>query len=161
MKIKIALSLMFLIALSGVGISCGSSKAGKITGPSTVGDPSYQGNALDMWSGKSKIGVGDTTVITIKIYNTDGTKISGDKGIYQCNTTGTDTTINVLYTINTYGTLSASSSSATIKGSTSSTCTEQWAAYYFQITLAATKRGTVEITATRFNMSKTIYVDVE
>ncbi|MBI3814649.1 MAG: hypothetical protein HY279_09325 [Nitrospinae bacterium] len=170
MKVKIALSLIFLIALSAVGINCGSSKADKITGPSTSGSPSYQGNALDITSSKSKIGVGETATITTTIYNTgtytdpDGnltTALRGDKGKYQCNTTGTDTTISVAYTINTYGTISATSSSATIKGSTSTTCTESWTTYYFTITLTSVKTGTVAITATRFDMQKTIYVDVE
>lgn len=146
-KIKIALALIFLIALSGVGINCGSSKADKITGPSTSGAPSCEGNALDLLSDKSKIGIDETATITTKIYNTDGSNIGG------C---AADITVTVTYSVNTFGTLSASSSSATIA------TTDSRSAYYFNdITLTGAARGTVSITATRFDMKKTIYVDVE
>lgn len=147
MKIKIALALIFLIALSGVGINCGSSKADKITGPSTSGASSCEGNALDLWSDKSKIGIDETATITTKIYNTDGSNLGG------C---AADITVTVTYSINTtYGTLSAASSSATIA------TTDSGSAYYFYITLTGAARGTASITATRFDMKKTIYVDVE
>lgn len=147
MKIKIALALIFLIALSGVGINCGSSKADKITGPSTSGASSCEGNALDISPDKSKIGIDETATITTKIYNTDGSNLGG------C---AADITVTVTYSINTtYGTLSAASSSATIA------TTDSFSAYYFNITLTGAARGTASITATRFDMKKTIYVDVE
>jgi hypothetical protein len=157
MKIKIALSLIFVIALSGAGINCGSSKADKITGPSSSGSPSIAGNALDIWS-KSKIGVGETATITTKIFNTDGSVLSGG-GAY--GTTGTATTISIVYSVNTFGTLSAASQSASLAGSTTTASPETTDAYYFYSTLTGAKSGTAAITATRFEMEKTIYVDVE
>ncbi len=162
MKVKTAMLLIFLIAVSVAGISCGSSKADKITGPSTSGAPWYGGNALDMWSDKGKIAIGDGVIITVKIYNTDGSPISGDLGNYQCDTTGTDTVINVNYSIKGQNLATPSGSlSATIKGSASGKCTEQWSAYYLTFTFSGEIKGTAAITATRFEMQKTIYVDIE
>ena len=158
MRTKIVLILVLLIFISGAGIGCDSSKASKITGPVSAGTPSYAGNALDIWSDQSKIGVGDTTTITTKIFNTGGYALSGGG---DCNTTGTATTISVIYSINTHGTLSASSSSATLTGSTTTTCPQTASEYYFYITLTGATRGTAEIIATHFDMQKTIYVDIE
>lgn len=158
MRIKIVVTLIFLITICIAGIGCDSSKANKITGPVSFGSPAYEGNAMDIWSDKSKIGVGDTATITTKIYNTDGSVLSG-YGV--SGVTGTSAIINVAYSINTHGTLSASSSSATLTGSTTTTGPITAGAYYFYITLTGATRGTAAITANHFEMQKTIYVDIE
>lgn len=146
MNIKTVIILILLATTINSLTGCGSSKADKITGPSTSGASSCEGNALDIWSDKDKIGIDDTATITTKIYNTDGSNLGG------C---AADITVTVAYSVNKYGTLSASSSSATIA------TTDSFIEYYFTITLTGAARGTVLITATRFNMEKTIYVDVE
>ncbi|MBI3583291.1 MAG: hypothetical protein HY096_04985 [Nitrospinae bacterium] len=158
MKIKIALSLIFLITIVIAGIGCDSSKVNKITGPVSSGSPINEGNALDLWSDKSKIGVGDTATISTKIFNTNGSALSG-YGVY--GVTGTAATINVAYSANTHGTLSASSQSATLAGSTSTAGPATAGAYFFSIILTGATRGTAVITATHFSMQKTIYVDIE
>ncbi|OGV95751.1 MAG: hypothetical protein A3I04_00685 [Nitrospinae bacterium RIFCSPLOWO2_02_FULL_39_110] len=146
MNIKTVIILILLATMVNSLTGCGSSKADKITGPSTSGASSCEGNALDLWSDNSKIGIDGTATITTKIYNTDGSNLGG------CTA---DITVTVTYSVNTYGTLSAASSSATIA------TTDSLSAYYFPITLTGAARGTVSITATRFDMKKTIYVDVE
>ncbi len=158
MRIKIVFTLIFLITLCFGGVSCGSSKANKITGSVSVGNPRNEGNALEIRSDKSKIGVDDTATITTTIFNTDGSALSG-YGV--AGVAGTAATINVIYSINTHGTLSASSSSATLAGSTTTAGPATAGAYYFYITLTGATRGTAEITATHFSMQKTIYVDIE
>jgi len=62
MRIKIVVTLIFLITICIAGIGCDSSKANKITGPVSFGSPAYEGNAMDIWSDKSKIGVGNTAL---------------------------------------------------------------------------------------------------
>lgn len=147
MNIKTVIILILLATTINSLTGCGSSKADKITGPSTSGASSCEGNALDISPDKSKIGIDETATITTKIYNTDGSNLGG------C---AADITVTVTYSINTtYGTLSAASSSATIA------TTDSFSAYYFNITLTGAARGTASITATRFDMKKTIYVDVE
>ncbi len=158
MRMKTVLVLIFLITICIGGIGCDSSKANKITGPVSSGSPINEGNALDIWSDKSKIGVGDTATITTKIFNTDGSILSG-YGV--SGVAGTAATINVTYSINTHGTLSASSSSATLAGSTTTAGPATAGAYYFYIILTGASRGTAIITATHFSMQKTIYVDIE
>jgi len=158
MKIKIVWTLTFLITMVIAGIGCDSSKANKITGSVSSGSPINEGNALDIWSDKSKIGVGDTATITTKIFNTDGSILSG-YGV--SGVTGTAATITVVYSINTHGTLSASSQSATLAGSTTTAGPATAGAYYFYITLTGATRGTAAITATHFSMQKTIYIDIE
>ncbi|MBI3814772.1 MAG: hypothetical protein HY279_09975, partial [Nitrospinae bacterium] len=165
MKIKIALSLIFLIALSGVGINCDSSKGNKIAGPVSFGNPSNEGNALDIWSDKSKIGVGETATITTRIYNTGtytgpcGNLITALSG-YGCGIAGASATISVTYSINTHGT-PLSAQSATLAGSTTTTPAATAGSYYFYSTLTGVTRGTAVITANHFEMQKTIYVDIE
>jgi hypothetical protein len=158
MRIKIGAALIFLITLCVGGIGCDSSKGNKITGPVSYGSPANEGNALDIWSDKSRIGVGDTTVITTRIFNTNGSVLSGygTSGV-----TGTAATISVTYSVNTHGTLSASSSSATLAGSTTTAGPATAGSYYFYITLTGATTGTVAITANHFEMQKTIYVDIE
>lgn len=158
MRMKTIFALIFLITICIAGIGCDSSKADKITGPTSSGSPSNAGNALDLTSSKSKIGVGDTATITTKIYNTDGSVLSGGGVI---GVTGTATTITVVYSVNTHGTLSSSSQSATLAGSTTTAGPATAGSYYFYITLTGATRGTAAITANHFSMQKTIYVDIE
>lgn len=158
MKIKIVWTLTFLITMVIAGIGCDSSKANKITGPVSFGSPSNEGNALDIWSDKSKIGVDDTAIISAKVFNTDGSALSG-YGV--SGVAGTSATISVEYSSNTHGTISASATSATLSGSTTTTGPETAGAYYFYIILTGASRGTAIITATHFSMQKTIYVDIE
>ncbi|OGW06544.1 MAG: hypothetical protein A2889_08455 [Nitrospinae bacterium RIFCSPLOWO2_01_FULL_39_10] len=158
MKMKIVWALIFLITIFIAGIGCDSSKANKITGPVSFGSPAYEGNALDIWSDKSKIGVGDTAIITTRIFNTNGSALRGYGSLGE---TGTAATISVTYSINTHGTLSASSSSATLAGSTTTADPATAGSYYFNIILTGATRGTAAITANHFEMQKTIYVDIE
>lgn len=158
MRIKTVSALIFLITICIGGIGCDSSKGNKITGPVSFGSPINEGNAMDIWSDKSKIGVGGTAVITTRIFNTNGSALSG-YGL--AGVTGTSATISVTYSINTHGTLSASSSSATLAGSTTTTGPATAGAYYFYITLTGATRGTAAITSNHFEMQKTIYVDIE
>lgn len=167
MKIKIVWTLTFLITICIAGIGCDSSKANKITGPVSFGSPSNEGNALDIWSDKSKIGVGDTATITTKIYNTGtytgpcGNLITALSGYGCSGVTGTSATITVTYSVNTHGTLSASSQTTTLAGSTTTAPAATTGAYYFSIILTGATRGTAVITANHFEMQKTIYVDIE
>ena len=154
MRIKTVPALIFLITICLVGISCDSSKGNKITGPVSSGSPINEGNALDIWSDESKIGIDGTATITTRIFNTDGSVLSG-YGV--AGVTGTDATITVVYSVNTHGTLSSSSESATLAGSTTTASPETAGAYYFYITLTGASRGTAIITATHFSMQKTIY----
>ena len=158
MRIKIVVTLIFLITICIAGISCGSSKANKITGSVRAGNPRNEGNVLYIKSDKSRISVGDTATITTKISNTDGSVLSG---YGTAGVEGTAATISVVYSINTFGTLSSSSESATLAGSTTTDGPKTTGAYYFYITLTGVKTGTAEITATHLDMQMTIYVDIE